>query len=78
MKKKILTVVMLTTAMIFAALPAYSATMRTRLTLTITETPHDDTLSHEVSADLLDERGVFTGSSTETRTFADSHGRSVT
>ena len=52
--------------------------MRTRLTLTIPETPHDDTLSHEVSADFIDERGVFTGSSTETRTFADSHGRSVT
>ena len=78
MKKKILTVIMLTTAMIFAALPAYSAAMRTKLTLVIPETPHDDALSHEVSADFLDERGVFTGSSTETRTFEDSHGRSVT
>ena len=78
MKKKILTVIMLTTAMIFAALPAYSAAMRTKLTLVIPETPHDDALSHEVSADFIDERGVFTGSSKETRTFEDSHGRSVT
>lgn len=77
MRKNILAVIILACLAVFAGLPA-NAALRTKITLTISETHHDDTLSHEVSADLIDERGVFTGSNTETRTFADSHGRSVT
>ncbi|MBQ6972570.1 MAG: hypothetical protein IJP86_09495 [Synergistaceae bacterium] len=76
MRKNILAATILACLAAFAGLPA-DAAMRTKLTLTITET-HADELTHEVSADLLDGRGVFTGSSTETRTFTDSHGRSAT
>ena len=78
MKKKVFTVIMLTMAMIFSALPAYSAALRTKLTLVIPETPHDDTMSHEVSADFVDDGGIFIGSHTETSAFTDSEGRSST
>ena len=74
MRKNILAAIIL--AVLLAAVPSDAAVMRTRLTLTITSAPQPP--SHEVSADFLDGRGIFTGSRTETRTFTDSHGRSVT
>ena len=78
MRKKILAAIILAGLAILPCLPANAAAMTTKLTLIIADTPHKDELSHEVSADFLDERGVFTGSNIESETFTDSHGRSVT
>lgn len=78
MRKKILAAIILAGLAILLCLPANASVMTTKLTLIIAGTPHDEELSHEVSADFLDERGIFTGSSIESETFTDSHGRSVT
>ena len=75
MRKNILAATILACLAVFAGLPA-DAAMKTKLTLTIKAAP--ETLTHEVSADFVDGRGVFTGSSTETRTFTDTQGHSAT
>ncbi len=74
MKKKFLTALMLSAVLV---VPSYAEEMRTKITLKI-ENAHSDEFSHEVSGDFVDEKGIFTGSRTETRKFADSKGRSVT
>ena len=74
MKAKILTALMLSAVLV---VPSYAEEMRTKITLKI-ENAHSDEFSHEVSGDFVDEKGIFTGSRTETRKFADSKGRSVT
>ncbi len=83
MRKKILaitrsTAIILAGLAVLFSLPANAAVMATKLTLIITEASHEDALSHEVSADFLDERGIFTGSGIKSETFTDTHGRSVT
>ena len=78
MRKKILAAIIFVGLATLSSLPANAEAMTTKLTLIITATPNDDELSHEVSADFLDERGVFTGSNIEAETFTDTQGRSVT
>ena len=73
MRKKILATIILACLATFSSLPANATAFTTKLTLKITKATN-----HEVSADFLDERGIFTGSKKESETFPDSHGRSVT
>ena len=74
MKNRIFTVTMLAMVLMLQAFCAEAATFRTRLTLTISH----GTPSHEVSPDLLNDDGIFTGSHTDSQTRTDELGRSIT
>ena len=75
MKDRIFTAIFLMAALFLAVNPASAASWRTRLTLVVNNSTSP---SHEVSPDLLDDDGVFTGSHSETQTHTDELGRSIT
>lgn len=74
MKNRIFTVTMLAMVLMLQAFCAEAATFRTRLTLTISR----GTPSREISPDLLNNEGIFTGSHTDSQTRTDELGRSIT
>ena len=75
MKDRIFTAIFLMAALFLAVNPASAASWRTRLTLVVNNSTSP---SREVSPDLLDDDGVFTGSHSETQTHTDELGRSIT
>ena len=79
MTKKFSTALMLTVLLFFSGVSNSEAALRTRLSLTVSHNPPpEEGLSREVSADFIDERGIFRGSAERTRRYTDIKGRSVT
>lgn len=74
MKNKLFTIIMLAMVLTLQAFCSEAATFRTRLTLTISH----GTPSHEISPDLLNNEGIFTGSHTDSQSHIDELGRSIT